>query len=46
MQLDAGPSAEADTLRKQFIFKIVPMMNLDGVAIGNYRCASILLAGL
>jgi murein tripeptide amidase MpaA len=25
-------------LRENFIFKIVPMLNIDGVINGNYRC--------
>lgn len=25
-------------LREKFIFKIVPMLNPDGVRYGNYRC--------
>jgi murein tripeptide amidase MpaA len=29
----------ADTLRNRFVFKIVPMLNPDGVIIGNYRCS-------
>jgi cytosolic carboxypeptidase protein 2/3 len=33
-----GPSDEAAALRKNFIFKIVPMLNPDGVINGNYRC--------
>ncbi len=28
----------AKILRENFIFKIVPMLNPDGVIIGNYRC--------
>ena len=32
-----GPSQEAQQLRKQFVFKIVPMLNIDGVLNGNYR---------
>ena len=28
----------AKTLRENFVFKIVPMLNIDGVIIGNYRC--------
>lgn len=32
-------SEEADFLRKSCIFKIIPMMNPDGVIHGNYRCA-------
>ena len=30
-------SDEAYSLREQFIFKIVPMLNPDGVRYGNYR---------
>src|SRR6218665_2453691 len=26
-------------LRKHFVFKIVPMINPDGVIVGNYRCS-------
>lgn len=25
-------------LRSRFVFKIVPMINPDGVIVGNYRC--------
>ena len=32
-----GPSQEAQQLRKQFIFKVIPMLNIDGVLNGNYR---------
>jgi murein tripeptide amidase MpaA len=28
----------AKALRENFIFKIVPMLNIDGVVNGNYRC--------
>ena len=28
----------AEALRKLFIFKIVPMLNPDGVIVGNTRC--------
>jgi len=30
---------EAKALRKLFIFKVIPMMNPDGVINGNYRCS-------
>lgn len=29
---------EADFLRTHCIFKIFPMLNVDGVVLGNYRC--------
>ena len=38
-----GPSLDAKTLRDNFVFKIVPMLNPDGVVVGNYRTS---LAGL
>ncbi|KAI8469674.1 MAG: hypothetical protein J3K34DRAFT_368919 [Monoraphidium minutum] len=47
-----GPSREAAALRGAFVFKarggggggrVVPMLNPDGVVVGNYRCG---LAGL
>ena len=34
-----GNTREANSLRKKFIFKIVPMLNPDGVIYGNYRCS-------
>jgi len=34
-----GPSATAHKLRDKFIFKIVPMLNPDGVIVGNTRCS-------
>ncbi|XP_074660081.1 uncharacterized protein LOC141912655 [Tubulanus polymorphus] len=34
-----GNSADAKVLRDTFIFKIVPMLNPDGVIVGNYRCS-------
>ena len=36
-------SPEARVLRSNFVFKIVPMLNPDGVVNGNYRCS---LAGV
>jgi len=32
---------EADILRSYFVFKVVPMLNIDGVINGNYRCSLI-----
>ena len=34
-----GPSPEAAALREQFVVKLVPMLNPDGVVAGNYRCS-------
>lgn len=33
-----GNSVEAKILRENFVFYIVPMLNIDGVINGNYRC--------
>ena len=33
-----GSSVVARILRDNFIFKIVPMLNPDGVILGNTRC--------
>lgn len=38
-----GPSPDAKKLRDAFVFKVIPMLNPDGVIVGNYRCS---LAGL
>ena len=38
-----GPSLDAKILRDNFVFKVVPMLNPDGVIVGNYRCS---LAGV
>lgn len=34
-----GNSIEARALRENFVFKIVPILNPDGVINGNYRCS-------
>jgi len=32
-------SDEAENLRNHFVFKLVPMLNVDGVIYGNNRCS-------
>ncbi|KAF7224809.1 cytosolic carboxypeptidase 2 isoform X2 [Nothobranchius furzeri] len=34
-----GDSEDAQILRDNFVFKVVPMLNPDGVVVGNYRCS-------
>ena len=43
VELLLGDEKEAKQLRDIFVFKIIPMLNPDGVIVGNYRCS---LAGL
>jgi murein tripeptide amidase MpaA len=35
----ASDNKEAKLLRDNFIFKVIPMLNPDGVVNGNYRCS-------
>ncbi|KAM9815650.1 cytosolic carboxypeptidase 2 isoform 1-T2 [Syngnathus typhle] len=36
-----GNSDDAQLLRDTFVFKVVPMLNPDGVVVGNYRCSLV-----
>ena len=37
LEFICGDSDEARYLRKSIIFKIIPMINPDGVVVGNFR---------
>ena len=39
LQFLLSEDSVAKTLRDRFVFKIVPMLNPDGVIVGNYRCS-------
>jgi murein tripeptide amidase MpaA len=37
LEFICGDSAEARALRQRVVFKVVPMLEPDGVIVGNYR---------
>jgi cytosolic carboxypeptidase protein 2/3 len=41
IDLLTSQTQEAKVLRDHFVFKIVPMLNPDGVINGNYRCSLV-----
>ena len=43
LQFLTSQSTEARALRDEYVFKIIPMLNIDGVIHGNYRTS---LAGV
>ena len=34
-----GNEKGSEILRNKFVFKVIPMLNPDGVIVGNYRCS-------
>ncbi|VDN99929.1 unnamed protein product [Rodentolepis nana] len=42
MEFLVNPEGEkARELRRRYVFKLVPMLNADGVIVGNYRCSLV-----
>lgn len=39
MEYLTGNTKEANYLKNNFIFVVIPFLNPDGVSIGNYRCS-------